>query len=86
MRLAGIEVKGNDGRELVDMLLRIGRDVDLALAHRIERGYSRQVNLFALSPEEADLLLGVLIDPLTPGLVELRGKLVRDHRDRNRKY
>ncbi len=76
-------MSGNDGRVLVDLLLRIGRDADLALAHRIERGYSRQVQLFALSPEEADLLLGVLDEPRTSGLVVLRGVLARDHRDRH---
>jgi hypothetical protein len=75
MRMAGIEVSGNDGRTLVDLLLRIGRDADLALAHRIERGFSRQVQLMALSPEEADLLLGVLDDPPEGGLSELRGAL-----------
>jgi hypothetical protein len=35
----------------------------------------------ALSPAERDLLLGVLADP-PDGLVELRGKLARDHRHR----
>jgi hypothetical protein len=32
-----IEVSGNAGRALVDLLLQISLDVDLALAHRIER-------------------------------------------------
>jgi len=76
--MAGIEVSGNDGRTLVDLLLRIGRDADLALAHRIERAYSREVRNMALSAEEGDHLLGVLDDP-PDGLVELRGKLARDH-------
>lgn len=80
MRMAGVEVPGNDGRALVDFLMRIGRDADLALAHRIERGYSRQVKVMALSADERDLLLGVLDDP-TEGLAELRGALARDHRD-----
>ena len=52
MWLAGVEVSGTDGRTLVDLLLRIGRDADLALAHRIDRGYSRQVPLLALSYKE----------------------------------
>jgi hypothetical protein len=81
MRMAGIEVSGNDGRTLVDLLLRIGRDADLALAHRIERAYSRQVLILALSPEESELLLGVLDDP-PESLAELRWVLARDHGDR----
>ena len=81
MRIDGIEVTGSDGRALVDLLMRIGRDVDLALAHRIERAYSRQDPLLALSYKETDLLLGILDDP-PDGLTELRGALARDQRDR----
>ena len=81
MRMAGVEVSGNNGRTLVDLLLRIGRDADLALAHRIERGYSRQVKkIIALSPAERDLLLGVLDDPPEGDLAQLRGALARDRR------
>ncbi len=79
MRVADVEVSGNDGRTLVDLLLRIGRDADLALAHRIERGFSRQNPNLELSPTECDHLLGVLIDP-PPGLVELRDRLADDQR------
>jgi len=83
MVISGIQVSGNDGRTLVALLLAIGRDADLALAHRIERGFSRQNPTLELSAAESDHLLGVLDDPPpTPGLVELRGKLARDHRDR----
>lgn len=74
MRVAGVEVSGNDGRTLVDLLLRIGRDADLALAHRIERGFSRQNPILELSPTERDHLLGVLIEP-PPRLFELRDRL-----------
>ena len=81
MKIGGVEVSGGDGRTLVDLLLRIGRDADLALAHRIERGYSRQVDEVVLSPAESDHLLGVLDDP-PDGLVELRDVLVHDHRNR----
>ncbi len=74
MKIAGVEVSGNDGRTLVDLLHRIGRDADLALAHRIERGYSRQVPEVLLSPAESDHLLAVLDVP--PGsLSALRGAL-----------
>lgn len=76
MRVAGVEVSGNDGRTLVDLLLRIGRDADLALAHRIERGYSRQNPKLDLTPAERDHLLTVLADP-PPGLVGLRDGLAR---------
>ena len=78
MRVEDVEVSGNDGRTLVDLLLRIGRDADLALAHRIERGFSRQNAILELSPTERDHLLGVLIDP-PPGLVELRDRLADDN-------
>ena len=83
MRIAGVDVPGNDGRTLVDLLLRIGRDADLALAHRIERSYSRggRAQHLALSPEEANLLLAVLEDP-PDGLAELRDALAADHRHR----
>lgn len=76
-----MEVSGSDGRALVDLLLRIGRDADLALAHRIERGYSRQNPTLELSPTECDTLLAVLGDP-PPGLLELRNSLVRGGHDR----
>lgn len=79
MRVAGVEVSGNDGRILVDLLLRIGRDSDLSLAHRLERGYSRQNAVLELSEAERDHLLGVLVDP-PPGLADLRDSLVRDER------
>ena len=78
MLIAGIDLPGTDGHTLVDVLLRIGRDADLALAHRIERGYSRQAKLMVLSPQETDLLLGVLDDPPEGGLSELRDTLLRD--------
>ena len=82
MRIAGVDVSGADGRTLVDLLMRIGRDLDLALAHRIERAYSRQVLILALSPEECDLLLDVLDD--SESLAELRGKLAQRPRPRPR--
>jgi hypothetical protein len=81
MKIAGVDVPGNDGRVLVDLLLRIGRDADLALAHRIERAYSRQVDEVILSPIESDHLHSALVDcPDGPG--ELRAALAREHRDR----
>ena len=82
MLVAGIEASGSDGRTLVDLLLRIGRDADLALAHRIERGFSRQNPALELSSAESDHLLGVLEDPATPGLAELRAALVEEREQR----
>jgi hypothetical protein len=82
MRMAGVQVSGKDGRTIVDLLMRIGRDADLALAHRVERGFSRQVKEMALSPAERDLLLGVLDDPPPGHLSELRAVLAEDLGDR----
>jgi hypothetical protein len=84
MLVAGIEVSGTDGRTLVDLLLRIGRDGDLALAHRIERGFSRQNPTLELSNSESDHLLGVLDDPATPGLAKLRAALIQERERRER--
>ena len=83
MRIAGIDVSGNDGRALVDLLNRVGRDADLALLHRIERGYSRQNTSIELSAAERHHLLGVLDDPPTPGLAELRHSLAVELHERD---
>jgi len=82
MLVAGVQVSGNDGRMLVDTLLQIGRDADLALAHRIERGFSRQNPTLELSPAEITHLLGVLDDPATPGISGLRTALVEEREGR----
>jgi hypothetical protein len=82
MRLAGIEVSELSCRELVDLLLRVGRDDDLALAQRIDRNLARETRIMGLSPDERTTLLGVLDDPPPEWLAELRGALFRDHRDR----
>ena len=79
MLVAGVQLSGNDGRTLVDLLLRIGRDADLALAHRLERGFSRQNPSLELSPAECRHLLGVLHAPPSPGLELLRASLVEEH-------
>ncbi len=80
MKIAGVEVSGSDGRTLFELLHSIGRDADLALAHRIERGFSRQVEVVTLSPAERDLVLSVLNDP-SGTLAELRDCLARDRRE-----
>ena len=79
MLVAGVQLSGNDGRTLVDLLLRIGRDADLALAHRIERGFSRQNASLELSPAEGEHLLGILVAPPSIGLERLRSSLVTGH-------
>lgn len=78
MRVADVELPGKAGRTLVDLLLRIGRDADLALAHRIERGYSRQSPTLALSATEREHLLSTL-DDSPPELAELRDHLAREN-------
>jgi len=81
MRMAGIPVSETDCRTLVDLLLRVGRDDDLALAQRIDRNLEREVKIMALSPDERTTLLVVLDDP-PDSLTELRGQLAREHPDR----
>ena len=78
VRVADVEVSGKAGRTLVGLLLHIGRDADLALAHRIERGYSRQNATLELSATERDHLLSALDDPPSE-LVELRDGLAREN-------
>ena len=72
MRLAGIDVSELDCLALIDLLQRVGRDADLALAQRIERGLDRAVRTLPLSPAERDQLLGVLDKP-PDSLLEFRG-------------
>ena len=50
-------------------------------AEMIERGVARDLYAVAVTPEERDAILSVLEDP-PDGLVELRGVLARDQRDR----
>jgi hypothetical protein len=66
---------------LIDLLLRVGREVDHTAAAAIDRGLSLQAKLIALSPFERDTILSILDDP-PDGLVELRGVLASDHRRR----
>ncbi len=82
MRLAGIQINEADCRTLVDMLLRVGRADDLTAAAAIERGLGIDATIAALSIADRRAILGVLDDPPGGGLAELRGKLARDHRDR----
>ncbi len=82
MRLAGIDVSELDCLALIDLLQRVGRDADLALAQRIERGLDRAVRTLPLSPAERDQLLSVLDQP-PDSLLEFRGTLARDRRERS---
>lgn len=81
MRLAGIPISDDDLRTIVDLLLRLGRADDLDLAARLERGLTEGTKLLALTHAERDTLLSVLDDP-PDSLVELRGILAREHRER----
>jgi hypothetical protein len=81
VRLAGIPINKADCRTLVDLLLRVGREDDLAAAAAIERGLATDATIIALSTSDRRAILGVLDDPPDGGLVELRGELARDFRN-----
>jgi hypothetical protein len=81
MRLYGVEVSEDDCIILIDLLLRVGREVDHTAAAAIDRGISVQATMIALSPAERDAILSVLDDP-PEGLVELHGVLASDHHRR----
>jgi hypothetical protein len=80
-RLYGIEVDEDDCIILIDLLLRVGRADDHSAAAVIDRGLSAGSIMIPLSPVERDAILNFLDDP-PESLVELRGALARDHRDR----
>ena len=85
MRLAGIPINEADCRTLVDLLLRVGRADDLAAAAALERGLAIDATIVALSTRDRRAILGVLgvlDDPPDGALVELRGELARDYRNR----
>ena len=85
MRLYGIEVSEHDCRVLIDLLLRVGREIDHNAAAAIDRGISVQAKLIALSPAERDAILGALGESPPGGLTELRATLVHDYRRRHEK-
>ena len=81
MRLVGVDVSEPDCRTLIDLLFRVGRAADLELAQRRNLGLEEEIRVMGLSPAERDALLGVLDDP-PDSLLEFRGVLARDRRDR----
>ena len=80
MRLYGVEVSDDDCLTLIDLLLRVGRAVDLRLAVRIESALDSESNMVALAPVEREAIFVVLDNP-PQGLIELRGALARGRRD-----
>ncbi len=82
VRLAGIPINEADCKTLVDLLLRVCRADDLVATAAIERGLAINADIVALSITDRRAILGVLDDPPDGGLVELRGLLARDQRDR----
>ena len=54
----------------------------MSAAAMIQKGVDRDLYAVALEPEEREAILAVLEDP-PAGLVELRGALARDQRDRS---
>ena len=60
MRLYGVEVSEDDCIILIDLLLRVGREVDHTAAAAIRHGLSMQAKLIVLSPAERDAILGSL--------------------------
>jgi hypothetical protein len=63
MRLSGVEVSEDDSIILIDLLQRVGREVDHTAAAAIDRGVSVGAKLIALSPAERDATLSILDDP-----------------------
>jgi hypothetical protein len=81
LHLYGIPVAPEDARHLIATLIADGSPVALSAAEVIEKGVRRELYAVAVTPLERDAILSVLEDP-PEGLVELRGVLTRDHRDR----
>ncbi len=75
MMLAGLNVVDRYVLELARMLRKAGCDDTAA---RLESGYEHQAKLLALSVEERDEILGVLVD-CPDGLRELRAVLLQQH-------
>ena len=80
MMLAGIAVADRHVIELAGMLREAGSDDTAA---RLESGYEHQARLLALSVDERDEILGVLVD-CPDGLGELRAVLLQQHEWRRR--
>ena len=75
MMLAGLSVADRHVIELAGKLRDAGCDDTAA---RLESGYEHQARLLALSVEERDEILAVLVD-CPDGLGELRAVLVQQH-------
>lgn len=78
MEMAGVKVALEDARTLVDLLMRVGRAIDLVAAEAIDRALESDADLVGLNIAMRRAILHVLDDP-PPGLCELRGALLRQH-------
>ena len=87
LRLLGIPVSDDDARSLVATLLVEGTPDALTAAAQLTKGVERDLHAVGLTRAERTAVLACLEDP-PDGLAELRGALMRDHRDHslNRSY
>jgi hypothetical protein len=81
LHLCDIPVTDAAAGTLIDLLHASGRADDLSAARIIQNALSRKALSAPLTPDERDAILSALEDP-PEGLVELRGVLARDERDR----
>ena len=82
LTLFGVSVNAEDARHLVASLMADGGPQAISAAAIIHRGVDRDLYAVVLAPEERDAILSVLGDSPGGQLLELRGVLARDHRDR----
>ena len=81
LTLYGVSVTAENARHIVASLFADGSPAAMSAAAMIQKGVDRDLYAVALEPEERDAILAVLEDP-PAGLEDLRGRLARDHRDR----
>jgi len=79
LRLYGMPVTPDDASWLVAQLYADAYADAVETALWIEKGVDRDLYAVALSPEQRDAMLRVMIDP-PDGLAELCGALMREHR------
>jgi hypothetical protein len=81
LHLYGVPVTPENARHLIATLIADGGPHALSAAAEIQKGLDRQLYAVGLQAVQRDAVLAVLKDP-PAGLVELRGVLARDQRDR----
>ena len=75
----GVSISDGDARTLVDLLTRVGRADDLAVASVIEYALAERIGQVDLSEAGGSAVLGVLDEPPEEGLARLRVVLARTH-------